>query len=68
MYKASELDEVVGDLVSSREGAHSPSGSTGSNETMSKVAAPNNQVNFLFQNLSNWLKFFANKKNDTCLL
>ncbi|XP_052239037.1 protein still life, isoform SIF type 1-like isoform X5 [Dreissena polymorpha] len=44
MYKASELDEVVGDLISKdSSGSQSPCGSTGSSEVLSKVAVPNNQ-------------------------
>ncbi|WAR08890.1 SIF1-like protein [Mya arenaria] len=45
VFKATELDEVVGDLISKdSSGNQSPCGSTGSNEILSKVSAPNNQT------------------------
>ncbi|XP_053396919.1 protein still life, isoform SIF type 1-like isoform X1 [Mercenaria mercenaria] len=42
VYKAAEIDEVVGDMMA-KDGRQSPSGSTGSSEILSKVTVPNNQ-------------------------
>jgi hypothetical protein len=43
VFKAAEIDEVVGDMMA-KDGSQSPSGSTGSSEILSKVTVPNNQV------------------------
>ena len=44
MYKATEIDEVVGDMLITKDGTASPTDSTGSTEILSKIAVPNNQV------------------------
>ncbi|KAL4232685.1 T-lymphoma invasion and metastasis-inducing protein 1 [Mactra antiquata] len=43
VYKATEIDEVVGDMLS-KDGSQSPSGSTGSGEIFSKINVPNNET------------------------
>ena len=43
VYKATEIDEVVGDILA-KDGTISPTDSTGSQEILSKIAVPNNQV------------------------
>ena len=43
VYKATEIDEVVGDILT-KDGTASPTDSTGSQEILSKISVPNNQV------------------------
>ena len=51
MYKATEIDEVVGDMLITKDGTASPTDSTGSQEILSKIAVPNHQVSAKFARL-----------------
>jgi len=63
MYKATELDEVVGDIIHKEgSGTQSPSGSTDSMEILSKVNTPNNQVCAL-----TFKQTFCNVLSYTCV-